>query len=48
MCPSISFSSNSVQGPDVHEPSPKGLYLAAAILIREGFVSLEELYPHVR
>lgn len=33
---------------DVHEPSPQNLHLTAAILIREGFVSLEELYPHVR
>jgi THO complex subunit 2 len=41
------LSSNCSQGPDAHEPSQKNLYLTAAILIREGFVSLEELYPHV-
>ena len=27
---------------------PKNLYLTAAILIREGFITLEDLYPHVR
>jgi len=27
--------------------TPKNLYLAAAILIREKFISLEDLYPHV-
>ncbi|KAF8138151.1 hypothetical protein EV363DRAFT_1292738 [Boletus edulis] len=43
----LGFKFAYYQGLDVHEPLPKGLYLAAAILIREGFVSLEELYPHL-
>ena len=27
---------------------PRNLYLTAAILIRAGFITLEDLYPHVR
>lgn len=30
------------------EPTPKNLYLTAAMLIREGFITLEDLYQHVR
>src|ERR1700761_2369830 len=36
------------QASDVVEPTPKNLYLTAAILIREGFITLEDLYPHVK
>jgi THO complex subunit 2 len=36
-----------IQSPDVVEATPKNLYLTAAILIREGFITLEDLYPHV-
>lgn len=35
------------QHPDIHEVAPKSLYLTAAVLIREGFITLEDLYPHV-
>lgn len=35
------------QSKDVSEVTPKQLYLTAAILIREGFITLEELLPHV-
>lgn len=37
-----------MQSPDVVESPPRNLYLTAAILIREGFIALEDLYPHVR
>ncbi|KAF9224309.1 hypothetical protein BS17DRAFT_779623 [Gyrodon lividus] len=43
----LGFKFAHYQGPDAYEPSQKNLYLTAAILIREGFVSLEELYPHL-
>ncbi|KAG9317174.1 hypothetical protein JVU11DRAFT_1367 [Chiua virens] len=43
----LGFKFAYYQGPDIHEPAPKNLYLAAAMLIREGFISLEELYPHL-
>ncbi|KAG6831879.1 hypothetical protein H0H92_006996 [Tricholoma furcatifolium] len=32
---------------DVAEATPKNLYLTAALLIREGFITLEDLYPHL-
>lgn len=32
---------------EASETTPKNLYLMAAILIREGFISPEDLYPHV-
>ena len=38
----------AVQSSDVTETIPPNLYLMAAILIREGFLSLEDIYPHVR
>ena len=37
----------SAQSEEVAESVPKNLYLTAAILIREGFITLEDLYPHV-
>ena len=36
------------QSAEVAEATPKNLYLTAAILIREGFITMEDLYPHVR
>jgi THO complex subunit 2 len=38
---------SSVQSPNVLEPTPRHLYLTAAILIRQGFLALEDLCPHV-
>ncbi|KAF7331994.1 hypothetical protein MKEN_00079700 [Mycena kentingensis (nom. inval.)] len=35
------------QALDVLEPTPNNLYLTAAILIREGFITVEDLYPHL-
>ncbi len=35
------------QALDVPEQTPKNLYLTAALLIREGFITLEDIYPHV-
>jgi THO complex subunit 2 len=40
--------SRNMQSTDVLEVTPRHLYLTAAILIREGFLTLEDLYPHVR
>lgn len=37
-----------LQSTDVTEQTPRSLYLTAALLIREGFIALEDLYPHVR
>ncbi|KAF9534975.1 transcription factor/nuclear export subunit protein 2-domain-containing protein [Crepidotus variabilis] len=35
------------QSADIAESVPKNLYLTAAILVREGFIALEDLYPHL-
>ena len=35
------------QSSDTPETAPKHLLMTAAILTREGFITLEELYPHV-
>lgn len=43
----LGFKLNFYQSADVPE-TPKSLYLTAALLIREGLVALEDLYPHVR
>ncbi|KAF7355034.1 THO complex subunit 2 [Mycena sanguinolenta] len=43
----LGFKFAYYQAPDVAEPTPKNLYMTAAILIREGFITLEDLYPHV-
>lgn len=43
----LGFKLNYYQSTDVPE-TPKSLYLTAALLIREGLVALEDLYPHVR
>ncbi|KAF9076495.1 transcription factor/nuclear export subunit protein 2-domain-containing protein [Rhodocollybia butyracea] len=42
----LGFKFNYYQSPEAPDP-PKSLYLAAALLIREGFVALEDLYPHL-
>ncbi|TBU49613.1 transcription factor/nuclear export subunit protein 2-domain-containing protein [Dichomitus squalens] len=43
----LGFKFTYYQSPDVMEKPPQNLYLMAAILIREGFLALEDLYPHI-
>ncbi|PFH52601.1 hypothetical protein AMATHDRAFT_74079 [Amanita thiersii Skay4041] len=43
----LGFKFSYYASPDATEVVPKSLYLTAAILIREGFISLEDLYPHL-
>ncbi|KAH0587189.1 hypothetical protein H2248_005998 [Termitomyces sp. 'cryptogamus'] len=43
----LGFKFAYYQSTDVTEPTSKNLYLTAAILIREGFITLEDLYPHL-
>ncbi|KAI9063149.1 hypothetical protein FKP32DRAFT_1651303 [Trametes sanguinea] len=43
----LGFKFRYYQSPEVAEPTPRNLYLMTAILIREGFLRLEDLYPHV-
>ncbi|GJE84409.1 THO complex subunit 2 [Phanerochaete sordida] len=43
----LGFKLTYYQLPDVNESAPKTLYLAAALLIREGFITLEDIYPHL-
>ncbi|RDX55708.1 hypothetical protein OH76DRAFT_1461168 [Lentinus brumalis] len=43
----LGFKFTYYQNPDVTETTPQNLYLMAAILIREGFLSLEDLYSHI-
>ncbi|CAA7260264.1 unnamed protein product [Cyclocybe aegerita] len=43
----LGFKFSYYQSADVSESVPRNLYLAAAILIREGFITLEDLYPHL-
>ncbi|KAJ7667690.1 transcription factor/nuclear export subunit protein 2-domain-containing protein [Mycena polygramma] len=43
----VGFKFAYYQSADVTELTPKNLYMTAAILIREGFITLEELYPHL-
>ncbi|KAJ7067990.1 transcription factor/nuclear export subunit protein 2-domain-containing protein [Mycena amicta] len=43
----VGFKFAYYQSPDVAETTPKNLYLTAAILIRQGFITLEDLYPHL-
>ncbi|KAE9385705.1 hypothetical protein BT96DRAFT_1006795 [Gymnopus androsaceus JB14] len=42
----LGFKLNYYQSTNVPE-TPKSLYLTAALLIREGLVALEDLYPHL-
>ncbi|KAF7978302.1 hypothetical protein HWV62_899 [Athelia sp. TMB] len=43
----LGFKFAYYQSPDVSESAPKSLHLTAALLIREGFIALEDLYPHL-
>ncbi|EEB90990.1 hypothetical protein MPER_10727 [Moniliophthora perniciosa FA553] len=43
----LGFKFAHYQSPEVQEQPPKSLYLTAAILIRERFIELEDLYPHL-
>ncbi|KAG1756059.1 transcription factor/nuclear export subunit protein 2-domain-containing protein [Suillus lakei] len=43
----LGFKFSHYQSPETHEPPPRNLYLTAAILIREGFITVEDLYPHL-
>ncbi|KAF5387899.1 hypothetical protein D9615_000104 [Tricholomella constricta] len=43
----LGFKFAYYQSQDVVETTPKSLYLTAAILIREGFITLEDLYLHI-
>ncbi|KAF7301535.1 hypothetical protein MIND_00719000 [Mycena indigotica] len=43
----IGFKFAYYQASEATETTPKNLYLTAAILIREGFITLEDLYPHL-
>ncbi|KAI0375719.1 hypothetical protein BV20DRAFT_1059341 [Pilatotrama ljubarskyi] len=43
----LGFKYTFYQSPDVAETTPRNLYLMTAILIREGFLRLEDLYPHI-
>ncbi|KAI0693806.1 transcription factor/nuclear export subunit protein 2-domain-containing protein [Cytidiella melzeri] len=43
----LGFKFAHYQGADSTEQTPRSLYLTAALLIREGFITLEDLYPHI-
>ncbi|KAI0091900.1 transcription factor/nuclear export subunit protein 2-domain-containing protein [Irpex rosettiformis] len=43
----LGFKFAHYQGTDTTEQTPRSLYLTAALLIREGFITLEDLYPHI-
>ncbi|THH13890.1 hypothetical protein EW146_g6381 [Bondarzewia mesenterica] len=43
----MGFKFRHYQSSEVTEPTPRHLYLTAALLIREGFITLEDLYPHL-
>ncbi|KAL4082005.1 transcription factor/nuclear export subunit protein 2-domain-containing protein [Scleroderma yunnanense] len=43
----LGFKFAHYQSSDANEQSQRNLYLTAAILIREGFVILDDLYPHL-
>ncbi|KAI0047273.1 hypothetical protein FA95DRAFT_1664524 [Auriscalpium vulgare] len=43
----LGFKFRHYQSPDVSEATPRQLYLTAALLIREGFVTLDDLYAHL-
>ncbi|KAL1944225.1 hypothetical protein VTO73DRAFT_3410 [Trametes versicolor] len=43
----LGFKFTYYQLPEVAESTPQNLYLMTAILIREGFLRLEDLYPHI-
>ncbi|KAI6151770.1 transcription factor/nuclear export subunit protein 2-domain-containing protein [Pisolithus tinctorius] len=43
----LGFKFAHYQCPDANEQSQRNVYLTAAILIREGFITLDDLYPHL-
>ncbi|KAI0312477.1 transcription factor/nuclear export subunit protein 2-domain-containing protein [Amylostereum chailletii] len=43
----LGFKFRHYQSPDVTESTPRQLDLMAALLIRENFIALEDLYPHL-
>ncbi|KAI0776038.1 transcription factor/nuclear export subunit protein 2-domain-containing protein [Trametes elegans] len=43
----LGFKFTYYQSADVAETTPRNLYLMTALLIREGFLRLEDLYPHI-
>ncbi|THH08122.1 hypothetical protein EW145_g2921 [Phellinidium pouzarii] len=43
----LGFKFRHYQSPGIREACPRGLYLTAALLIREKFIALEDLYPHL-
>ncbi|CAL1701359.1 unnamed protein product [Somion occarium] len=43
----LGFKFTYYQSPEVLERTPKNLYLMAGLLIREGFITLEDLYSHI-
>lgn len=43
----LGFKFAHYQFPDANEQSQRSVYLTAAILIREGFITLDDLYPHL-
>ncbi|KAG2361997.1 transcription factor/nuclear export subunit protein 2-domain-containing protein [Suillus spraguei] len=43
----LGFKFSHYQSSETHEPPLRNLYLTAAILIREGFITVEDLYPHL-
>ncbi|KAF8639741.1 hypothetical protein AX17_001003 [Amanita inopinata Kibby_2008] len=43
----LGFKFSYYASPDATESIPKNLYLTAALLIRERFIALEDLYPHI-
>ncbi|KAI5124799.1 hypothetical protein M0805_005432 [Coniferiporia weirii] len=43
----LGFKFSHYQSPETREACPKGLFMTAALLIRERFLTLEDLYPHL-
>ncbi|KZV72082.1 hypothetical protein PENSPDRAFT_733684 [Peniophora sp. CONT] len=43
----LGFKFRHYQNPETKETTPNTLYSMAALLIREGFIGLDELYPHL-
>ncbi|KAG1857214.1 transcription factor/nuclear export subunit protein 2-domain-containing protein [Suillus tomentosus] len=43
----LGFKFSHYQSSETHESPLRNLYLTAAILIREGFITVEDLYPHL-
>ncbi|KAI0254213.1 transcription factor/nuclear export subunit protein 2-domain-containing protein [Lactifluus subvellereus] len=43
----LGFKFRHYQSPEVTEMTPRQLYLSTALLIREDFITLDDLYPHL-